>query len=1543
MCMMISQRELMDDGSKVESSFREGIHVYISMDNTATSFNCSKDCKFNDPSEEHLCYHINHKITTIVPFANLGWLPSRAFFADQQLVKLVDDDITNKRPLWFIPVSNKGMPFNGYVLNLYGVTPCGRKIVVRVTNIPIYFDVLLPDPVSLDPSTRKAEIAQLAKNVTSILYSDDECEPSRDEIVQQYNLLGFRRTKANYVRVHFDSMQVRTAAILRLERANGLHKMNHPDATRPLYVIASDDSTNKYPFLVFRQSKISSSDWCCATKYTVDKQPFIGSSITITVRLENIVTPTVEERSQSPYRKSLEKEPIMVLSYDIETFSISGEVPRDGLEYTITMINSIFVPYHSNNYAISVSACIGKAIPKITNLAADETDHGTVIIQCTNECEVLQSHLYVLGALRPDIIQGFNTCDFDHPRIIDKCKQYGLVTALYRNMTCMFRGSKVPSVENILQWNVKRNLKLKLNAERDIYPAAVMMFEGCVDVDVRNCFRKLYIKEESGLSNLNYYLSQNNLGSKADMPYQRMFAIYQRSLNLCSDTNCHCKRMKADGKHQCTPLVKIIDYVELSEVDGIINYGESHSDIINKCCACGMRERNERDTGEVVFYSTVDCIKPQQLMVKRGLIVDAKERASMTATDIWTSFYNADSIRVHNCVAKYCYEHDIAFSMTGNDKTNNEKAHFVGAKVFEPVLGFNNKKPVSALDFESLYPSVMAAFNLSPDMLVTTKEEADQLIAEGYSLYQIGPFDYEIEGTAGKIAGKITAWVVRHSGVVASDNTTSTSGAVTPGAVTPGTVTKITIGYKKVVTYEIVALDESGSPRAVKNADDVCDICNKRCKPWKYVHYECELINGETRNIVSLPESVAKQLAKYKHSKIITYEPILGRDALPGERMGAFSAVVYMLKEARRPIKRRWQMYGAILEKMKHANLTEYKVTDNGITEILHIDDIRFRYMVVNGKQNTVKLLSNTLYGISGSNTASMYRLEIAASVTEAGRNQITEAARLVLKQGYQIQYGDTDSLYLICPPAIYAEMDKRYELAMLDIASKFAGVKNVALPTTDQERSYKHARIQARKEYWTAMVERTMIDLRQLSTKICDHFVMMTGTLFLVMAYEETGMPCYFTGKKKYFMTPHSATINFDEDAFIRGLEMVKQGRTKIAKDLGYEFLEECRSIENERTPEEIIADLLFKYKSTEQDPRLYEQSFMYKLPKFGKAGNTTVLEFVQRMKERCEDPNLTLEQRALYAPPVVGEKFKTVIVKLPEWAHYDLTGKKITHRMGGRAEYTRVVLASRKTAQPLEIDTDHYMDKGILTIFARFLTYMERCTPPLDKYPDGTEYTIKDAHRVRCASEYIQDTILTKMKDGISNHEFNKDVGQVYKRRYKDVCNAYYDVLVIEHRLPCVYYMLRLFDWKSASDVIDELDKTKHDVAKNVDVFHRMVGAIGIDRMRRLYNMNAANSVINVSRNIIMSQKSAVLAVIHQRYQAGLEVQNRFMNQFQDHVLCYRHTADDVVIDLDDIISDSDIDIVTDLYNAMLTYRALVVTLKNQLEVFHEVQKYR
>src|SRR3954447_10777209 len=79
-------------------------------------------------------------------------------------------------------------------------------------------------------------------------------------------------------------------------------------------------------------------------------------------------------------------------------------------------------------------------------------------------------------------------------------------------------------------------------------------------------------------------------------------------------------------------------------------------------------------------------------------------------------------------------------------------------------------------------------------------------------------------------------------------------------------------------------------------------------------------------------------------------------------------------------------------------------------------------------KQYALKVYMNTFYGTAGDSKSPFFLRELAGGVTSAEWRNIKLVADFVKRKGFGIKYGDTDSLYLVCPEERFQKCDEAYD-----------------------------------------------------------------------------------------------------------------------------------------------------------------------------------------------------------------------------------------------------------------------------------------------------------------------------------------------------------------------------------------------------------------------------------------------------------------------------------------------------------------------------------
>lgn len=1140
----------------------------------------------------------------VISCENLSQFPYRNEHLDSGITASVNNAIKGKKPILFHP--NKVLERNHY-------EGSSNKLKIYLFGVLMngYKACVILDnvPVYVDIKVPKGKTAREFGFFLDSKFRDASSYDVKSiEDFESSPTMYFQEKPSAYKRVFFNNLKDRERCIKSFE-------------SLPNIELCSDDKTSYYTTtsyfrMIARNYGFNTAGWNMFKKYRVTSGT--TASHTFRVNLDDF-KPFNIDQTPVAINKILSRVRTITATYDIETWSYEdlGEAPKpDRVDtYKIFMMCLTFHYSYSNDALLKV--CI---VDKPTAPANKSADYGDVrdsdnwlTIVCGSEVNVVKTFTNLLSRMDPDILIGFNNGGFDTPCYINKLKQFGLLAwardklsnVIYSNWEKKPYGNKT-SEDKAMQ-TICRNERVKVSPE-EMAELLTMSLPGILEADVMVCFRQLYPKAEVGRGySLNFYLKINKLDSKEDMPYKKMFRIY------------------ADEK---TPY-------------------------------------NALEMREVAKYCVGDAVKCQYLFVKKTIVEEKRELSNMSFVDLFDSFFRANGMKVRNLIGNRANLAGMSFSNA--KRAHVEEGKYPGAWVFSPVKGVNRKRPVTGLDFSSLYPSLMMAYNWSPEKIVTDKRVAELLIQAGYKLLEFEfPFNNRI----------VRGWAVHHNNVF-EDRTRPCK-----------------------LDADIYVLSEKLKVKIKKNKK----LLSKLQKKYKE--------NAESslhEQIISLEKQLSEDNHKQKGLAEASYVEI-GRDALPAESMGLFPAILMELFERRAKMK-------ALFLELSHEKEVMEK---NGLAGTSEYDDLCYRRNQVNSKQKAMKVHMNTFYGETGNPLSPVRRIEVAGAITSSGRFNIKEVADFLVKRGYGIQYGDTDSVYITCPDKFFVEVDEEFQRG----------------ETT-------------REEYWTKMVEITMEVVDDVKWDVFKHLSEFNGTRFLKLAYEEVLFPVCFTGKKKYFGIAHEGLVNFKpKDIFIRGIDIVKTGQTKLAKELGMELLWEICDINSTDEVIDIVMRKVDYIYTKKWDVTYFQAKAKYKPHK----QNVSVNSFMERMKIMRKKYEGTLEA-ALYQIPLPGDPFDYVVVKKEQ--QYDLRGRKIPLKKADRMEFLSVYNASQETTNPMQIDLNYYMSGVIIGQFARLISY----------HPS---FSTDDATSIKEANKHI-----TKRCNEIIgyNPEIQRKVGSRYQKVYRSV----------------------------------------------------------------------------------------------------------------------------------------------------------------------------
>ena len=847
--------------------------------------------------------------------------------------------ISDRRGIFFMPHAVeestdylRGTPT--YRLHLFGPLMDGTKAHVVLEDINVNFGVKVPERPPAAAKLSKVGRARL-EQIDPESRRKKTFEDHLGQILSEHGI--DRRTMDDFTAYPAFGYHVDQCAFKRISTTDLKQRKNAIAAVRNYGYETVMDDRSAYHRKVSREYGLPLTEWMILSNYRYEtgRSKFDPVSAHVFRVSINDVKPLIDPMAGKDDREKrtrikqsnphLAKDRTLVMAWDIETHSArkTGDLPRACHAEDKTFC--LACTFHwKDSPDVLLRVCL---VDKPTH-----PDARWKTIVCGSERNVYRAWALVWRLLTPDATIGFNDSEYDWPFVVERAFQNNDLAWMMERMSAMPRMRQTS--EAVYRWNFRRDVKIKITPE-ETFHSSYLQVPGCVPVDVRACFKKLYPKSEVAKgSSLNFYLTQCQLPGKADMPVIRMWRGYESG--------------------------------DLEMMRKILHY-----------CA-------------------IDAWRCQQLMVKRNVINDCREVALLSFCSFADAHYYAGGMKVCNMLNAYARRRNIACSNIAQEKA--EKGKYPGAFVFQPKKGLENTRPVTGVDAASLYPSIIMAFNLSPETIILDEAEADKLRKSGAVLH---PITFVFNGRP------VRGWSVRHCDV-----------------------------GEKIGLFPSILIDLFAKRKEMKKA----------LEPLQKAKDLLELIMGATKK-----ETVPIHIAITKVADQCRIDAAEGAAALLIMKRAvvndhrAMKVCEERIKDANAKIAGIGALYD-LASKMateREAALVEVVRTE--------YDRVSFDYESVNSKQKALKVFMNTFYGEAGNSRSPFFLLQLAGGVTSAGQMVIKDAWEFAKKKGFRLKYGDTDSLYLVAADEHYAACDEDYRAGRLTKEQYWAEMVKITMTVVEE------------------------------------------------------------------------------------------------------------------------------------------------------------------------------------------------------------------------------------------------------------------------------------------------------------------------------------------------------------------------------------------------------------------------------------------------------------------------------------------------------------
>uniref|UniRef100_A0A6C0CH63 DNA-directed DNA polymerase n=1 Tax=viral metagenome TaxID=1070528 RepID=A0A6C0CH63_9ZZZZ len=465
--------------------------------------------------------------------------------------------------------------------------------------------------------------------------------------------------------------------------------------------------------------------------------------------------------------------PLYIAGYDIETYSESGNFPV--ASNPSDEIIQIGVSFRYTDDLLSSY----KRFVFVSGTCSPSKDDTVTFVSCRDEKHLLEEFMKCVRFENPDIIAGYNTFGFDDSYIADRCAYNRLIFNIgrveiddWRNRgsvtyahteakkfelasgTFAVRYLKVPgrlAIDLLLSVRREQNLdSYKLDSVANTFlrdkVTKVVIITG-----EKTQMYEIFTKTTRGLFNGN--LVRFDIMTNTTNPYRdgkKFYVSEVKSKSFIVDTGNDT-------------LFDDLSADEMTKLEWSFSKDDTSAQEM-----FASHRGSADDRAVIAKYCIQDCDLVLTLMAKLDTIVNARGMADVCRVPIQYIFLRGQGIKIYSAVVYQASKRNqIIMTQEGIEGDTS----YEGAIVLPPKIGMYLDQPIPVLDFNSLYPSNMIAYNLSPDTLVYVKTfsstgkklkqegpDGADLVAKGFKIDEVS---YDTFDEEKKPSGRITCGFVQ--------------------------------------------------------------------------------------------------------------------------------------------------------------------------------------------------------------------------------------------------------------------------------------------------------------------------------------------------------------------------------------------------------------------------------------------------------------------------------------------------------------------------------------------------------------------------------------------------------------------------------------------------------------------------------------------------------------------------------------------------------------------------------------------------------------
>ncbi len=427
---------------------------------------------------------------------------------------------------------------------------------------------------------------------------------------------------------------------------------------------------------------------------------------------------TADYRDLFPHETTI---PLLVGCYDLEMYSESGKFPQAERGDPIIQIG---ISYRWSTNLLKPSRRVVFVLGTVDNPEEDDVEY----ISCATEKELLEEFVTEVMEVNPDVLCGYNIFGFDDAYLETRAQKLGVPFDLSR---------KLP------EFGQKAFETKKFELASGKYDLRYMTLRGRLGLDLLLNMRREHSLDSFKLDSVaSVFLRDKVLGVAGSVIQTKStrglrVGNYVR-FDVVGNTTDPYREGEKYVVTEVTPKSFTLEapadlFTELTETERKSLEWTFSKDDVEPQDLFRMHRGTPADRAIIAKYCLQDCDLVLTLMAKLDTLVNARGMADVCKVPMDYVLRRGQGIKIFSAVLYYASQRDqilrVQEAMEGD-------TGYEGAIVLPPKIGMYLDQPVSVLDFNSLYPSNMIAYNLSPDTLVSMRvynEEGQLVGSEGYA------------------------------------------------------------------------------------------------------------------------------------------------------------------------------------------------------------------------------------------------------------------------------------------------------------------------------------------------------------------------------------------------------------------------------------------------------------------------------------------------------------------------------------------------------------------------------------------------------------------------------------------------------------------------------------------------------------------------------------------------------------------------------------------------------------------------------------------